>query len=98
LKFQTNFSKRDWTVDQFMNPLHKVYHFNSDIDCYECIQYSEQAPHVSNRLFPNFGCLRFHEAVAQSMIWSIFYNIVMFQSCICSLQKSPPTWNMLDVN
>ena len=49
-------------------------------------------------LVPTFGYLRFREAVAQFIIWSIFYNIVKFQSCICSLQKSPPTWNMLDVN
>jgi len=48
-------SKTDSTVDQFMNPNHKVYHFNSDIDCYECIQFSEQAPQVSNRWFPLLG-------------------------------------------
>jgi len=33
LKFQKNFCKRDSTVDQFMNTIHKVYHCNSDTDC-----------------------------------------------------------------
>jgi len=48
-------SKTDSTVDEFFNPIHNVYHFNSDTDGQECIQYSEQAPQVSNRWFPLLG-------------------------------------------